>query len=140
MIEINYSNSSGNSEPKYAHFKNSGFNLLADITNHSDIERNDAGEPILVIKPFERKLVSTGLRFELPTNFDLTVRSCSILSLNNGIIVLNTPRNDDSDVKVILCNISNESYVIKQGSIIAEAVFSTAINNDIILLKKIKNK
>ena len=55
-IKTKFTNSSNNPDPEYAKVADSGFDIRANIT-----------EPI-TLKPLERVLVPTGLRFELPTN------------------------------------------------------------------------
>ena len=61
-IKTKYTNSSNNPDPEYAKVGDSGFDLRAFIT-----------EPI-TLKPLERKLVPTGLYFELPETFELQIR------------------------------------------------------------------
>lgn len=80
------------------------------------------------IKPGERKLIPTGLKVEVPHGYEMQVRPKSGLALNSGITVLNTPGTVDSgyrgEVGVILFNVSDKSFEIKQGQKIAQAVFT----------------
>ena len=68
-IQTLFTNNSNNTDPEYAKVGDSGFDLRAFIS-----------EPI-TLKPLERKLVPTGLRFELPTNTELQVRLRSGMAL-----------------------------------------------------------
>jgi hypothetical protein len=59
----------------------------------------------VTIGPFGRALIPTGLRFDLPSNIELQVRSKSGLAINQGLFVLNSPGTVDSgylgEIKVI---------------------------------------
>ena len=78
------------------------------------------------IKPGERFLVPTGFCVDIPQGFELQIRPRSGLAWKYGITVLNTPGTVDSDyrgeVKIILINFSNESFVLKRGERIAQIV------------------
>jgi len=80
------------------------------------------------INPNERKLISTGLSFEIPRGFEIQVRPKSGLALNSGITVLNTPGTLDSgyrgELKVILFNTSKNTYDVKKGEKIAQIVLA----------------
>ncbi len=81
-----------------------------------------------VIKPGERKLVRTGLCFEIPKGYEIQIRPKSGLALNYGITVLNTPGTLDSgyrgELKIILFNTGKEEYKIKKGQKISQIVLS----------------
>ena len=100
--------------PEYAHDGDAGM----DVFSCEDVE----------IKPGERKLISTGLGFELPDGFEIQVRPKSGLSLKHGIMNLNTPGTLDpgyrGELKVILYNSDNEKYNIKKGDKIAQLVLA----------------
>ena len=82
----------------------------------------------VILSPMERKLVPTGVFVELPVGYELQVRPRSGLALRHGITVLNTPGTVDSDyrgeLQVLLINLGNESFVIKNGDRIAQAVIA----------------
>jgi dUTP pyrophosphatase len=82
----------------------------------------------IVLKPFERALVKTGLFLEIPAGFECQVRPRSGLALKNGITVLNSPGTIDADYRgeigVILINLSNEVFNIEDGERIAQLVFA----------------
>jgi dUTP pyrophosphatase len=73
-------------------------------------------------------MVSTGLFFEIPSNFEIQVRPRSGLAAKNGVTVLNTPGTIDSDyrgeIKVILINHGKQTFNIEPGDRIAQAVIA----------------
>jgi dUTP pyrophosphatase len=77
--------------PKYNYMTDSGFDL------HSVEE--------MILKPFGRGLVSTGLCFDIPEGYELQIRPKSGLAINQGLTVLNTPGTADcfSEDMKILC-------------------------------------
>lgn len=81
----------------------------------------------VVIKPGERALVSTGLYLEMPSGFMAQVCPRSGLAIKNGITVLNAPGIIDADyrgeVKVILINLGQSEFSIKNGDRIAQLIF-----------------
>src|SRR4051812_11468684 len=83
--------------------------------------------PILIL-PGKRALVPTGLIFEIPEGFEGQVRPRSGLAFNYGITCLNTPGTIDSDyrgeVKVLLVNLGDDSFVVSRGARIAQIVFA----------------
>ena len=84
-------------------------------------------EPI-VLEPFERVCVPTGLKIELPKNVECQVRPRSGLALKHGITVLNTPGTVDEDYRgeigIILINLSKDVFTIQNGDRIAQLVFN----------------
>ena len=119
-VEIKYINKSDNKNPVYAKEGDSGFDLRA----------NERGS----LKPLERKLVSTGLYFELPNGYELQIRPRSGLAYKNGITVLNSPGTVDTgyrgEIKVLLVNISNEKFTWDKGERIAQGVISHRVSSD----------
>ena len=127
-IETKFTNSSNNSDPEYAKVGDSGFDLRAYLSES------------VTLKPLERKLIPTGLKFELPPNTELQVRPRSGMALKHGISVLNTPGTVDEgyrgDVGVIVVNLSNEDYTIEPGERIAQGVIMNVIGQNISTLTK----
>ena len=82
----------------------------------------------IILKPLERALVPTGLFIELPVGFEAQVRPRSGLAIKKGVTVLNTPGTIDADyrgeIKVILINLSNEDFIVKDGDRIAQMIIS----------------
>ena len=82
----------------------------------------------VVLKPFQRALIPTGLFIELPSGFEAQIRPRSGLALKHGITVLNTPGTIDADYRgeigVILINLSQEEFIIKNGERICQMIIS----------------
>lgn len=127
-LELNYTNGSDNKEPEYAYDSDSGFDLRS--TEEMWIQAND------------RKLVPTGLRFDIPDGYEIQVRSKSGLALNQGLMVLNSPGTVDSgyqgEIKVILFNTTNERIKIEKGQKIAQAVLCPVVNGKWVNLVKVE--
>lgn len=89
--------------------------------------RANLDEPVS-LGPLERKLIGTGLFIELPAGFEAQVRPRSGLAFKYGLSVLNTPGTVDADyrgeVKVLLVNLSNETFVVQDGERIAQMVIA----------------
>jgi dUTP pyrophosphatase len=85
----------------------------------------------ILIKPNERKIISTGIAISLPQNLEAQVRPRSGLAIKHGITVLNSPGTIDSDyrgeIKVILINHSQDDFIVKNQDRIAQVVFSEFI-------------
>ena len=130
-IKTKFTNNSNNPDPEYSKVGDSGFDLRAFIN-----------EPI-TLKPLERKLIPTGLKFELSPNTELQVRPRSGMALKYGISVLNTPGTVDEgyrgDVGVIAVNLSNEDYTIQPGERIAQGVIMNVVGQSISELVKTNN-
>jgi dUTP pyrophosphatase len=81
----------------------------------------------LVLAPGARALVPTGLRLQIPAGLEAQVRPRSGLAARHGITVLNSPGTIDSDyrgeVQVILVNLGQEEFRIRNGDRIAQLVF-----------------
>jgi dUTP pyrophosphatase len=86
----------------------------------------------VVLPPFGRALISTGLAFEIQDGFEIQVRSKSGLALKQGLMVLNSPGTVDNsytgEVKVILFNVNNHEFVVNKGMKIAQAVLTSVVN------------
>lgn len=115
-MKIRIVNKSKHSLPKYETEHAAGMDLRADISED------------IVLKPLERVLVSTGLYLEIPVGYEAQVRPRSGLAFKKGITVLNSPGTIDADyrgeVGVILVNLSNENFVIRDGERIAQMVIA----------------
>jgi len=73
-------------------------------------------------------VVPTGLFCEIPSGWELQVRSRSGLALRDGVFVLNSPGTIDSDYRgevcVILANLSDKTFMVKKGDRIAQLVLA----------------
>ncbi len=116
MIKVPIINNSNYDLPSYSTEQSSGLDLRANI-----LEK-------IILAPFDRKLIPTGLSISIPEGYEAQVRPRSGLSIKNGITVLNSPGTIDSDYRgdigVILINLSKESYTINPGDRMAQLVFS----------------
>lgn len=78
--------------------------------------------------PGERRLIPTGLIFEIPSGYEGQVRPRSGLALKFGISIVNAPGTIDSDfrgeVGVVLINHGQEPYVVEPLSRIAQLVIA----------------
>ena len=76
--------------------------------------------------PQERKLVGTGLFFEIPEGFEVQIRPRSGLAYKHGISVLNSPGTIDADyrgeIKILLINQGNKVFDIEHQMRIAQMV------------------
>jgi dUTP pyrophosphatase len=80
----------------------------------------------IILNPGQRSLVPTGFCFEVPRGFEVQIRPRSGLAIKHGITILNAPGTIDSDyrgeVKIILANLGDQSFTIRRGDRIAQAV------------------
>lgn len=115
-MRVKIINKSNNQLPAYETASSAGMDLRAFV---------DAD---VVLKPFERKLIPTGLFIELPDGYEAQIRPRSGLAIKSGITVLNSPGTIDADyrgeIKVILINLSNEDFTIKSGDRICQMVIA----------------
>lgn len=132
-IDLKFVNTSDNENPVYAYHSDSGFDLRANEETH--------------FLPFERKLVPTGLFFDIPEGFEIQVRTKSGLAINHGLVVLNSPGTVDQgytgEIKVILINMNNLVKTVEKGQKIAQAVLcpvSTAKSVNLIQVSNIEDK
>lgn len=87
-----------------------------------------SAEADTIIAPGERRMISTGLRMELPAHLECQIRPRSGLALRHGLTLPNTPATIDPDyrgeLKVILWNSGTEPVEIARGMRIAQLVFA----------------
>ena len=95
----------------------------------------------LLIPSNGRKIISTGLALEIPKKCEGQIRSRSGLSIDHGVIVLNSPGTIDEDfrghLKIILANFGTEDYLVKQGDRIAQLVIANVIRPKIKLVESL---
>jgi dUTP pyrophosphatase len=115
-VTINYITETGK-KLSYNYDSDSGFDLYSSET--------------ITIEPFGRALVPTGIKFEIPADFEIQIRPKSGLALNHGLTVLNTPGTIDEgytgEVKVIVFNTNPEKFTINAGMKIAQAVVARCV-------------
>ncbi|HLO90755.1 MAG TPA: dUTP diphosphatase [Lentimicrobium sp.] len=115
-MQIKIVNCSNNNNPSYETSHSAGMDLRANLQ-----------EPVTLL-PLERAMIPTGLFIELPEGFEAQVRPRSGLAAKSGITVLNSPGTIDADyrgeIKVIIVNLSAQSFVVNHGDRIAQMVIS----------------
>jgi dUTP pyrophosphatase len=106
--------------PKYNYGSDSGF----DLHSVEDV----------VIPPFGRAFVPSGLCFDIKDGFEIQVRTKSGLAINQGLMVLNSPGTVDNgytgEVKGIIFNANPSEVTIKKGMKFAQAVVCPVVNGD----------
>ena len=109
-------NKSKHQTPSYETLLSAGMDLRANISES------------ITLKPLERVIVKTGLFIALPAGLEAQVRPRSGLAAKRGITVLNSPGTVDADYRgeigVILVNLSNEDFLIKDGERIAQLIIA----------------
>ena len=109
-------NKSNHQTPNYETLASAGMDLRANLSETA------------TLKPLERAIVKTGLFIALPMGFEAQIRPRSGLSAKHGVTVLNAPGTIDADYRgeigVILVNLSNDEYLIKDGDRIAQMVIA----------------
>jgi dUTP pyrophosphatase len=115
-MQIKIVNKSNNPLPAYETHGSAGMDIRAFINED------------VVLKPLERKLISTGLFIELPEGFEAQLRPRSGLAFKHGISLPNAPATIDSDyrgeLKVALINLGREDFVVKSGERIAQMIIA----------------
>ena len=116
-MKIKIINKSHHPMPAYATPQSAGMDIRANLT-----------EPV-ELKPFERKLIPTGLYIALPEGYEAQLRPRSGLALKHGLTLLNAPGTIDADYRgeigVILVNLSAEPFTIADGERICQMVITT---------------
>ena len=113
-MNVKIQNKTKHPNPKYATALSAGMDLYANVDND------------LLIKPLQRILVPTGIFIELTSGYEAQIRPRSGLAIKHGITVLNSPGTIDADyrgeIKVILVNLSDTDFVIKDGDRICQMI------------------
>jgi dUTP pyrophosphatase len=114
-LEVLVASSGGVDLPRYATETSSGMDLVAFVN-----------EPVL-LRPFERALIPTGIRISIPEGYEAEIRPRSGLAHKSGVTVLNSPGTIDSDyrgeIKVLLINLGTEAFTVRKGDRVAQMVF-----------------
>jgi dUTP pyrophosphatase len=114
--------------PKYNYGSDSGF----DLHSVEDV----------VIPPFGRALVPSGLCFDIKDGYEIQVRTKSGLAINQGLMVLNSPATIDSgysgEIKIIVFNTNRYIVTIPKGMKVGQAVLSPVVNGDWVGLNQVE--
>ncbi len=109
--------------PEYKTEGSSGMDLYAAIDKE------------ITLKPLERVLVPTGIKIEIPVEYEAQIRARSGLSVKHGITLINAVGTVDADYRGEVCvglvNLSNEEYTIKPNDRIAQMVIAKVEKADI---------
>ena len=85
-------------------------------------------EKKITLDPGESQIIPTGLSIAIPEDLEVQIRPRSGLAAKSNISVLNTPGTIDSDyrgeIKVILINLGNERFTVKNGDRIAQMILT----------------
>jgi dUTP pyrophosphatase len=107
-------NKSKHQLPAYETELSAGMDLRANV------------EAPLMLEPLERVLVPTGIYISLQPGTEAQIRPRSGFAFKHGITVLNSPGTIDADyrgeIKVLLVNLSNDTFTINDGDRIAQMV------------------
>jgi dUTP pyrophosphatase len=102
--------------PRYQTEHAAGLDLVAAV------------EDEVVLRPGERKLVSTGISLAVPEGYEAQIRPRSGLALKHGLTLLNSPGTVDADyrgvVGLILVNHGTESFTVRRGERLAQMVIA----------------
>ena len=113
---VKITNKSKNELPKYETLFSAGMDLRANL------------EESILLKPFQRLVVKTGLFISLQQGYEAQIRPRSGLALKKGITVLNSPGTIDADYRgeigVILINLSDSDFEINTGDRIAQMIIA----------------
>lgn len=103
--------------PKYETLDSAGVDLRAFLTEE------------IVLKPMERKLVSTGIFIEIPRGYEGQIRARSGLAIKHGITLINGIGTIDSDYRGEVCvpliNLGEEAYTISNGDRVAQLIITS---------------
>jgi len=115
-MKIKIINTSRHELPEYKTAFSAGMDVYANL------------ESAVLLKPLERKLISTGLYIEIPEGYEAQIRPRSGLCIKHGITVLNSPGTIDADYRgeigIIVINLSDQEYSIQDGERLCQMVIA----------------
>lgn len=113
--------------PKYAYPSDSGFDL------HASEE--------VIIAPFGRALVPTGLKVSFDEGYEIQVRPKSGLAIKQGLTVLNTPGTVDQgytgEIQVIVFNTNNTTVTIPKGMKVGQGVLCPVVQGKFVVFEQV---
>ena len=114
--------------PKYAYPSDSGFDL------HATEE--------VIIGPFGRALVPTGLKVSFEEGYEIQVRPKSGLAIKQGLTVLNTPGTVDQgytgEIQVIVFNTNNTTVTIPKGMKVGQGVLCPVVQGKSVMIETVE--
>lgn len=115
--------------PSYNYPSDSGFDLYS-------VEE-------VILEPFGRAIIPTGLKFSFNEGYEIQVRTKSGLALNQGLIVANSPGTVDQgytgEIKVVVFNANPTKLTVSKGMKIAQAVLCPVKNGKFVNLLSVDN-
>lgn len=137
IVKVKRKNS-GVELPFYATKGAAGFDLYADSflklykglqeISLDDNLQHSIQKGYMVLRPFERVLIGTGLFIDIPEGYQLEIRDRSGVALKKGLKVFNSPGTVDSDYRgeigVILSNMTQSLSKVTIGERIAQGVLT----------------
>ena len=106
---------------------------VADVKSPSYAHKGDSGVDLYsaedyILRPMERKLISTGIKIAIPPGYEAQIRPKSGLAIEHGISHANSIGTIDSgyrgEIKVPLINFGDKPYKIEKGRKIGQMVFA----------------
>ena len=114
--------------PSYNYPSDSGF----DLYSTTDI----------LITPFGRALVPTGLSVQFEEGLEIQVRTKSGLAINQGLMVLNSPGTVDQgytgEIQVIVFNTNNTTVTIPKGMKVGQGVLCPVVQGKFVSFEKVE--
>ncbi len=107
--------------PKYQNEGDAGFDFYALVDNNLKY---------VVVDPKNQIIIRTGISCTIPKGYEIQIRPRSGLAYKNQITITNSPGTVDSgyvipnEIKIIVYNLSNKNFFIKNGDRIAQGVLS----------------
>jgi dUTP pyrophosphatase len=113
--------------PSYAYPSDSGFDL------HATEE--------VIIGPFGRALIPTGLKVSFEEGYEIQVRPKSGLAIKQGLTVLNTPGTVDQgytgEIQVIVFNTNNTTVTIPKGMKVGQGVLCPVVQGKYVSIEQV---
>lgn len=111
--------------PEYAHFSDAG----ADLYSNEEVD----------IQPNEVKIISTGLKVEIPNGYEMQIRNRSGMTVKTPIIVqLGTIDSDyRGSLGIMMYNHGDIPYRVQKGDKIAQAVIMPTYHGNFLVVDKL---
>jgi len=114
--------------PKYSYPSDSGFDL------HATEE--------VIIGPFGRALIPTGIKVSFEEGYEIQVRPKSGLAIKQGLTVLNTPGTVDQgytgEIQVIVFNTNNTTVTIPKGMKVGQCVLCPVVQGKYVNIQQVR--
>lgn len=95
----------------------------------------------VVLPPFARAAIPTGIAVEIPPGFEGQIRARSGRALDEGLALVNSPGTVDADyrgeIKVILVNLGQAPITIKPRERIAQLIIAPVAHAQLVEVKQL---